>query len=196
VFGVCVASWILFNTFTWFSDCLALPRPCLGLILSCLASSRPRQCRFGLGLVKTASPTSLIMTAASIYRVYSVFTFILEILLPLYSLVWNLTSHKDKYGLCHLWWAVRLRRLNTANYQTLTMCIFYRYDYRRTNFKKNRQTGSQQPHYQLVAWLLPSLLYQHQARFHTANFACMLLENTIVAYCRKRSSYAFTKGVR
>jgi len=39
----------------------ALPRPRLGLILSCLASPRPRQCclGLGLGLVKTASPTSL-----------------------------------------------------------------------------------------------------------------------------------------
>jgi len=37
----------------------ALHRPRLGLILSCLASHWTRQCCLGLGLVKTASPTSL-----------------------------------------------------------------------------------------------------------------------------------------
>jgi len=40
----------------------ALPRPRLGLILSCLASLRPRQwfLGLGLGLEKTVSPTSLV----------------------------------------------------------------------------------------------------------------------------------------
>jgi len=40
-----------------------LPRPRLGLNLSCLASPRPRQCCLdpGLGIVETASPTSLIL---------------------------------------------------------------------------------------------------------------------------------------
>jgi len=37
----------------------ALPRPRLGLIVSCLDPLRPRQCCLGLGLVKTASSTSL-----------------------------------------------------------------------------------------------------------------------------------------
>jgi len=40
--------------------CLASPRH--DLILSCLASPRPRKFCLGLGLVKTASPTSLSIT--------------------------------------------------------------------------------------------------------------------------------------
>jgi len=52
VFSVRVASWILLNTFTWFSDCHASASSIL---------PRPRQCCLGLGLVKTALPTSLLL---------------------------------------------------------------------------------------------------------------------------------------
>jgi len=43
---------------TWFSD---LPRSCLGLIISCLASASSMLPRSRPSLVKTASPTSLYL---------------------------------------------------------------------------------------------------------------------------------------
>ena len=76
--AMAVCNCYLFSLFVrYFSDCLAsasniLPRlgleqpvsasalPRLDLILSCLALPRPRQFCIGLGLVKTASPTTLL----------------------------------------------------------------------------------------------------------------------------------------